>query len=114
MSDIENHTEVLQKLGVAVDAAALAKMVKTYALAVSNVDGRYVACGDESERNTVRDNFLKKKLGLTLADAELDQAVLDICQKMKEIRMKHRVIFYYLLALKYDKLSVFGGESQSA
>jgi hypothetical protein len=55
----------------------------------------------------VRDHFLKKKLGLALDDAELDRAVADVCQKMLGERDKPRVTFYYLLAEKFGKLSVF-------
>ena len=36
-----------------------------WARRLNDRDSKYVACGDESERNTVRDAFLKKKLGLS-------------------------------------------------
>ena len=53
----------------------------------------------------VREHFLKKKLGLTMPDAELDEAIVEICQRMAKDRDKHRVTFYYLLAEKYGKLA---------
>ena len=62
---------------------------------------------DKSERDRVRDSFLKKKLGLTLPDAELDKAVIEVCERMKAERDKPRVTFYYQLAEKFDKLSAF-------
>jgi hypothetical protein len=40
-------------------------------------------------------------------DAELDTAILDVCKKMAAERDKPRVTFYYLLAEKYGKLSMF-------
>src|SRR3954452_22864329 len=52
-------------------------------------------------------NRSSKKLALSLPDAELDQAIMDVCQKMKADRDKSRVAFYYLLAEKYGKLSTF-------
>jgi hypothetical protein len=55
----------------------------------------------------VRDNFLKKKLGLTNSDAELDQAIKAIADKMKGDRTKNRVTVYYLLAEHFGKLSAF-------
>jgi hypothetical protein len=70
-------------------------------------DASLVACGDKSERDRVRDSFLKKKLALTAPDAELDQAVMDVCQKMKADHDKSRVAFYYLLAEKFGKLAAF-------
>ena len=54
-----------------------------------------------------REHFLKKKLGLTMPDAELEEAIVEICQRMAKDRDKHRVTFYYLLAEKYGKLAAF-------
>ena len=48
-----------------------------------------------------------KKLALTASDAELDTAVMDVCQKMKADHDKSRVAFYYLLAEKFGKLAAF-------
>jgi hypothetical protein len=70
-------------------------------------DASFAACADKSERDRVRDSFLKKKLGLSVTDAELDQAVLDVCQAMKADYDKSRVAFYYLLAQKFGKLTDF-------
>lgn len=55
----------------------------------------------------MRENFLKKKLALTLSNTELDPAIDAVCVTMQEERMKNRVVFYYLLAEKYNKLGVF-------
>ena len=66
-----------------------------------------MACQDKAERDRVRDSFLKKKLGLTGTDAELDQAIVDVCQTMKADHDKSRVAFYYLLAQKFGKLAAF-------
>ena len=38
-------------------------------------DAMLVACSDPSERERVRESFLKRKLGLTEADAALDMAI---------------------------------------
>ena len=42
-----------------------------------------------------------------MPDAELDEAIIEICQRMAKDRDKHRVTFYYLLAEKYGKLAAF-------
>jgi hypothetical protein len=88
-------------------ADAIGGIVKHLGIALQSRDASLVACQDKSERDRVRDSFLKKKLGLTEADAELDKAVVEICEKMKGDRDKSRVAFYYLLAEKYGKLSIF-------
>jgi len=68
------------------DEAVVMAITKYLGASLSNKDAKYVACGDESERNSVRDAFLKKKL------------------KAAKQRMKDRVTFYYLLAKNEGKL----------
>lgn len=42
--------------------------------------------------------IMKKKLGLTDADAALDQAIIEVGSKMKTDHTKNRATFYYMLA----------------
>jgi hypothetical protein len=107
MADLQEHKATVAKYSSKINTDALDKMAKTYALVLTNKDSQFVSCGDESEKDTVRENFLKKKLGLTNPDAELDSAIDEVCQTMKEDRFKSRLAFYYLLAEKFNKLSVF-------
>ena len=88
-----------------VNEAAVAGLEKTYRLVLSHADSRFVACSDPAEVETVRENFLKKKLGLSGDD--LDGAVKAVCQAMKDERNKSRLTFYYLLAEHFDKLGDF-------
>ena len=90
-----------------VDVKHVAGIVKYLGVALADTDSALVACGDKSERDRVRDSFLKKKLTLIQADGELDKAVEETCQKMSADASKSRVTFYYLLAEKYDKLALF-------
>src|SRR5258707_6001226 len=80
---------------------AIAGIVKHLGIALQNRDSSLVACTDKSERDRVRDHFLKKKLELKAGDADLDKAVMEICQKMHSDKDKSRVAVYYLLAQKY-------------
>jgi hypothetical protein len=95
----------VKKYAPEADDAAIKGIVKHCGIALQSRDASFVACQDKSERDRVRDSFLKKKLGLTAPDGELE--VMDICQKMKADRDKSRVAFYYLLAEKYGKLAAF-------
>ena len=97
----------VKKYVPAADDAAVKGIVKHLGIALQNRDASFVACGDKAERDRVRDSFLKKKLALSAPDAELDKAVMDVCTAMKADRDKSRVAFYYLLAQKFDKLSLF-------
>ena len=89
------------------DEAVVAKMAATYRLVLSNRDSELVSFSDREERETVRENFLKKKLGLTQSDEELDRAIKEVGVAMGESRRKPRIAVYYLLAEKFGKLDVF-------
>ena len=106
MEDVVEQKSILAKYSSKINNAAFEKMAKNYSLVMSGVDSRHVACGDSSERDTVRENFLKKKLGLTGDDA-LNASIEAVCVTMKEDRLKSRLVFYYLLAEKHGKLGVF-------
>jgi hypothetical protein len=107
MADLQEHKATAAKYSSNINTTALDKMAKNYALVLSNKDSQFVSCGDDSERDTVRENFLKKKLALTNSEAELNAAIEAVCLTMKEDRFKSRLAFYYLLAEKFDKLSTF-------
>ena len=107
MADLQEHKTIAAKYAGKVNQAALDGMAKTYALVLSNKDSQYVACGDDEEKATVRANFLKKKLGLTNSEADMNAAIEAVCVTMKEDRFKSRLAMYYLLADKFGKLAMF-------
>jgi len=86
------------------DEDIIKKIVNHLGIALNSKDASTVACSDETERNTVRDNWLKKKLEIEGEDADLDAKVMAVCETMKEEKNKSRVTFYYLLAKTEDKL----------
>lgn len=89
-----------------VDDAVVAGLVKYLGIALrSSKDASLVSCSDPVELERVRENFLKKKLGMTDSDADLDAAIKDICETMKDSRQKCRVTFCYLLAEKLGRMS---------
>jgi hypothetical protein len=100
----QNYATDIAKYTSKVDDKAVAGIVKHLGIALKSKDASVVSCSDKGERDRVRDSFLKKKLALTDADKDLDKAVMDICQKMKDDNSKSRVTFYYLLAERYGKL----------
>jgi Protein of unknown function (DUF2853) len=87
--------------------AAISGIVKHLGVALQKADASFVACTDKAERDYVRDNFLKRTLGLAISDTELDRAITDVCDKMHGDRDKPRVTFYYLLAEKFGRLPMF-------
>jgi len=89
------------------DSKAIAGIVRYCGIALQNRDSSLVSFTDKEEVARVRNNFLKKKLGLTNPDADLDKAIVAIGDKMKGDRTKNRVTVYYLLADHFGKLSAF-------
>jgi Protein of unknown function (DUF2853) len=89
------------------DDAAIEGLLKTYRLVMSSQDSAYVAFSDKDEVETVKTNFLQKKLGLTESDAALDAALDEVKETMKADRTKSRITVYYLLAEKFGKLGLF-------
>lgn len=97
----------VKKYAPKADETAIAGIVKYCGIALQSRDASLVSFTDKDEVARVRENFLKKKLGLAKADADLDAAIMSISDKMKEDRTKNRVTVYYLLAEHYGKLSAF-------
>jgi hypothetical protein len=89
------------------DEKAITGIVRYLGIALQKRDSSLVAFSDKEEVARVRNNFLKKKLGLTVPDAELDKAIMAIGEKMQGDRTKNRVTVYYLLADHFGKLSLF-------
>jgi len=96
------------------DENVVKAIIRYCGIALQNRDSSLVAFSDSKETDRVRENYLKKKLGLTNSDAELDGAIAAVGDRMKEDRTKNRVTVYYLLAEHFGLLSIFGGSSASA
>ena len=107
MADIQEQKDLLSNYTSNINEAALQGMARTYALVLSKQDSRNVSCGDAVEKDTIRKNFLQKKLGLTHNDDVLNAAIEEVCMKMKDARLKSRLAFYYLLAEKFNLLANF-------
>lgn len=103
-----NYVEDIKRYRPTVDEKAVAAIVKHLGIALKSADASMVSCSSKSERDRVRESWLKKKLALTADDATLDKAILDVCAAMKGESKKARVTFYYLLADNLGKLQALG------
>jgi hypothetical protein len=76
--------------------------------AIYDADASTVASSQESELETVKQNFLIKKLGL--ADGpELMEAINKVVEIYgKSERNKYRAVFYYMLTKHFGKEAVYG------
>lgn len=100
--------DLKNKCGMDVDMALLTKVTIGCGPAIYNADASTVAGSQESELETVKANFLIKKLGL--ADGpELMEAINKAIETYgKSERNKYRAVFYYLLTKHFGKESVYG------
>src|SRR6185312_11292769 len=100
MEDImaEDWAGDVKKYAPNADDKAIAGIVRYCGIALQKRDSALVAFSDKEEVARVRDNFLKKKLGLTQSDGDLDKAIAAVGEKLKGDRTKNRVTVYYLLA----------------
>lgn len=106
MADHNDFLPDVKRYDADADEAAVKGIVKHLGIALANpnADAAFVAGSDKSELDRVRDSWLKKKLGRTEPDAELDAAVKAVVDTMKADHRKQRVTVYYLLAKHYGVL----------
>ncbi len=89
------------------DDGVIAGIVRYCGIALQKRDSSLVSFGDPVETGRVRENYLKKKLGLTHSDADLDAAIAKVGERMKGESFRNRVTVYYLLAQHFDILHLF-------
>ncbi len=104
---IELYTGEAKKLGIEIDADLFKLVTKGLGPSIYKEDAQLVSCSQESELETVKKNFLIKKLGLE-NDEKLDAAIASVCEKMgSENNSKYRAIFYYLLVKEFNAEAVY-------
>lgn len=89
-------------------------IVRHLGIALRSRDASLVSFTDPSELETVRESWLRKKLGLTDPDDVLDAAIARVGERMKEDSTKNRVTVYYLLAEMFGKLGLLGATGAAA
>ncbi|WP_241497477.1 DUF2853 family protein [Sulfurovum riftiae] len=100
------YTKAFKKQYGEVDTDFLEIIVKNLGPSIYRKDAELVSCSDPKELDTVRKNFLIKKLGLQENQEVLDAAIKEVCEELKDTSKKYRALFYYRLAQKFKKESV--------
>ena len=88
----------------AVNPIVLRNIAKACGPSIYKKDASSVACSDPKELERVKKNFVEKKLGVTGKKA--DEAIAAVCKEYNA-RNKHRAVFYFLLAKRLKKQSLF-------
>ncbi|MBE8724772.1 DUF2853 family protein [Flavobacterium hungaricum] len=101
------EADLKDKCGVTPDMDLLTKVTIGCGPAIYNADASTVASSQQSELDTVKNNFLIKKLGLK-DGPELDQGIEAVMEKYgKSNKHKYRAVVYYLLTVHFKKESIY-------
>ncbi|WP_439111039.1 DUF2853 family protein [Lentibacter sp.] len=100
--------DLKNKCGMTPDMDLLTKVTIGCGPAIYNADASTVAGSQPSELETVKENFLKKKLGLADSPQLMEgiNAVLEVYGKSE--RNKYRAVVYYMLTKHFGKEAVYG------
>lgn len=105
---IEKYAADLKdKCGVTPDMDLLTKVVIGCGPSIYNPDASTVSGSQQSELDTVKNNFLINKLGLN-DGPDLDKGIDAVIEKYgRSNKNKYRAVVYYLLAQHFKKESVY-------
>ena len=104
---VKYAADLKDKCGVTPDMDLLTKVTIGCGPSIYNTDSSTVAGSQQSELDTVKNNFLIKKLGLTDSE-DLDAGIDAVMEKYgRSNKTKHRAVVYYLLAVHFKKESVY-------
>lgn len=99
--------DLREKCRVTPDMELLTKVTVGCGPAIYNTDSSTVAGSDKGEVETVKRNFLIKKLGLA-DDAKLGEAIDAVMETYgRSERSKYRVVIYYMLTKHFGKEAVY-------
>lgn len=101
-------SDLEKKCGMTPDLDLLTKVTIGCGPSIYDADAATVASSQQSELDTVKNNFLVKKLGL--ADGpELMEGINKVIEIYgKSERSKYRAVFYYMLTKHFGKEAVYG------
>lgn len=100
--------DLRNKCGTEPDLDLLRKVTIGCGPAIYNADASTVAGSQPEELQTVKQNFLVKKLGLSDGPELMDAINKAIETYGKSERNKYRAVVYYLLTKHFGKESVYG------
>jgi hypothetical protein len=104
---VKYAADLKDKCGVSPDMALLTKVTVGCGPSIYNADAATVSGTQQSELDTVKNNFLIKKLGLK-DGPDLDKGIDAVIEKYgRSNKNKYRAVVYYLLAVHFKKESVY-------
>ncbi len=104
---LATYKEENANLNLGIDNDLLEKVAKGLGPSIYNADASKVSGSDDSELETVKNNYLIGKLGL--ADGpELMEAINEVVEKLgSSNRNKYRALVYAMLCEKFGKQDIY-------
>ena len=96
------------KCKITPDMALLTNVTIGCGPAIYNADNSTVSGSDASELETLKANFLMKKLGMADSPKLMEAIDAVIITYGKSERNKHRAVVYYMLVKHFGKEAVYG------
>lgn len=100
--DLKNKCKITPDMGL------LTKVTIGCGPAIYNADSSTVAGTEASELETIKANFLMKKLGLADSPKLMEAIDAVLTTYGKSERNKHRAVVYYMLVKHFGKEAVYG------
>ncbi len=99
--------DIKDKFGESPNMDLLTKVTIGLGPSIYNLDASKVSGADEKELETVKNNYLIKKLGLSDSPQLMD-AIKSVVEKYgSSNKNKHRAVVYYMLCKHFNKESVY-------
>ena len=104
---VGKYIQVVKDKGVDLDTDLLRKVTRACGPSIYNRDSETIAASQPKEMETIKRNFLVKKLGLS-EGPKLDEGIESVIETYgKSDRAKYRAVIYYMLTKHFGKESVY-------
>ena len=104
---VGKYIQVVKDKGIDLDADLLRKVTRACGPSIYNADSETIAASQPKEMETLKNNFLIKKLGLS-EGAKLDDGIEAVIEAYgKSDTRKYRAVIYYMLTKHFGKESVY-------
>ena len=105
---IDLYTGSAEKLGIELNADLFNLVTKGLGPSIYKEDAELVSSSNKGELETIKKNFLIKKLGLAKDDETLDASIAKVIDTLGTAnRKKYRALFYYLLVKETGSEAVY-------
>ena len=105
---IELYTGAAEKLGIELNADLFKLVTKGLGPSIYKEDAELVSSSNKAELETIKKNFLIKKLGLEKDDEVLDAVIAKAVETLgASNKKKYRALFYYIMVKETGSEAVY-------